>query len=305
MSRRIVFWSGVIALTFAVARVPAQEQVALTSATMARPAGVKHQLQTLAGPLPRFIKAKGSPYLVTGNIEVPPERTVVIEPGTVLLFRNFCGLHVQGRLIAEGSRDKPIVFTSEYDRSFNPASERDANPFDWDGVYIHPDGFGSRLSYSKIFYAVYGFVSETKYIRLDPVAFRDNGQTRVTIDRTEYGVSEAPFKYVLSTKDAVKDGVPVDIFKDPAAPRRNFLRYAGISLFFGGCAAGAWELNETRKAEANLAALTQETDRNLIQNGEEEFQDAQQTRDLHRSLSIASLGLGLLGMIGFCWSFGF
>ena len=75
---------------------------------------------TLSGTLPSLVKAKKNPYIVTNNIEVPFNKTITIEPGTIFLFKNFAGLHIRGRLIALGTENKPIVFSSEFDKKYNP-----------------------------------------------------------------------------------------------------------------------------------------------------------------------------------------
>jgi hypothetical protein len=258
---------------------------------------------TLAGPLPKIVKAGNKPYLVATNIEVPVAKTVTIEPGTVFLFKNFSGLHVQGRLIAEGTKSQPIVFTSEFDRAYAPGSTRDANPYDWDGIYIHSDGFGTRLSNCKIDYSVYGLVSETKFIRLEPILLRNNGKKVITIDNKEHLTGDTPFNYVLSIKDAVKDGVPVDIFKDPLAPRRNTLRYTGLTLFAGGCAAGVYQVNQSIQSQARVDSL-QSLD-TYIGKHEPEFTAAQKERTKDFLLTGAGFLVAILGAIGFSWTFTF
>src|SRR5665647_3097029 len=67
-------------------------------------------LVELAGDLPKTVTADKSPYLVVADLFVPTGKTVVIEPGTVFLFKNFTGLHVRGTLIAKGTSIRPVVF---------------------------------------------------------------------------------------------------------------------------------------------------------------------------------------------------
>lgn len=62
----------------------------------------------------------GSPYIVTGSIVVFPGKTLTIEPGCVVKFiadstfniGNFKYLEIRGSLVAIGTPDNPIVFTS-------------------------------------------------------------------------------------------------------------------------------------------------------------------------------------------------
>ncbi len=264
------------------------------------------EFESISGPLPKTVKAKDTPYLVVSDIEVPPDRIVTIEPGTVFLFKNFAGLHVQGRLIAEGTKVKPIVFTSEYDRSFNPSSKQYPNPYDWNGMYIHSDGLGTRLSFCKILYSVYGIVSETKFIRIDPCLFKNNGRSDLVIEGTEHKIQKGPYRYVLSKKDATIDGVPVNLLKDPLAPRRNIVRYTSLAAILGGCAATAFQALEYRDSQERLESLSDKDDfENLQKHTSEDWEVAQENRNFDILLGGAGLGVGLLGIIGFVWTFTF
>lgn len=209
---------------------------------------------TLIGTLPSLIRYSERPYLVTSNIEVPPDRTVTIEPGTVLLFKNFSGLHIRGRLIARGTAEKPIVFTSEYDRQYNPSSAREANPFDWDGIYLTLNSLGTQLTHVTIAYSVYCITSESKFIRLDPLTVIDNGKSIITIDQQEYPLTDTLFTYTLDNYDI--SGKVINLFKDPIAKKRTVFRILGTTLMLGGAATGiyyALELNKDSKDLQNLS----------------------------------------------------
>ena len=65
----------------------------------------------------------GSPYLVTNDLTVPEGQTLVIEPGVVLQFQDTNdGLNVEGTLVAQGTADSRIVFTT---------ADADASPGQW------------------------------------------------------------------------------------------------------------------------------------------------------------------------------
>lgn len=57
--------------------------------------------------------------LVAGTLTVAPQATLTLEPGTVARFRpsggGDAGLLVQGRLVAAGTRENPVKFTSDSD----------------------------------------------------------------------------------------------------------------------------------------------------------------------------------------------
>jgi predicted outer membrane repeat protein len=54
-----------------------------------------------------------SPYQVTGEITIPNGETLTIEPGVVVVFSGHYKLNVQGRLLAVGTKEDTIVFTSQ------------------------------------------------------------------------------------------------------------------------------------------------------------------------------------------------
>jgi len=69
--------------------------------------------------------------LVEGVLAVAPQATLSVEPGTVVRFRRKGAqaplLVVQGRLVAAGTRETPVLFTSNYAA---PA------PGDWQGILL-------------------------------------------------------------------------------------------------------------------------------------------------------------------------
>ncbi len=209
---------------------------------------------TLIGALPSLIRYSEHPYIVTSNIEVPPDRTVTIEPGAVLLFRNFTGIHIRGRLIARGTPEKPIIFTSEYDRRYNPAAAREANPFDWDGIYMTFNSMGTQLTHVAIAYSVYCITSESKFIRLDPLTVIDNGKSVITIDQQEYPLTDTVFTYTLDNYDIL--GKTINLFSDPIAKKRTIFRILGTTLMLGGAAGSIYyaiELNDDSKKLQRLS----------------------------------------------------
>lgn len=70
--------------------------------------------------------------LVEGAVTIVPQATLTVEPGTVVRFRQKSGaqaplLVVQGRLVASGTKETPVLFTSTF---ATPAAG------DWQGVML-------------------------------------------------------------------------------------------------------------------------------------------------------------------------
>jgi hypothetical protein len=279
----------------------------VSAAVLPLTAGAEEQtaFTTLAGLLPKVVEAEKGPYLIIADIEVPAGKLVTIEPGTVLLFKNFTGLHVQGRLVADGTVARPIVFTSEYDRDYNPTSTMLPNPYDWNGLYIHSNAIGSSLSNCKIFFSVYGIISETKFIRIGSGKFANNGKSNLVIENNEHVIGDAPYSYELSLKDATVDGVPIKILRDPAAPKRNTFRFGGIGVFLAGAGLGAYSTYQWIGAKEELDELSSSDSVNLVYHTGTEWEEKQKERNTSRILSLMGIGIGIIGAVGFGWSFTF
>jgi hypothetical protein len=258
---------------------------------------------SLAGSLPKTIKA--GVHFVIADIEVPANKIVGVEPGAVFLFREFTGLHIMGRMTAEGTRERPIIFTSCNDQTFNPDSSRIANPYDWNGVYIHADAFGTSMRNCGVFYSVYGLVSETKFIRLDPVQFLHNGRSNLTIENVEQKVGEEPFRYVLSVKDATVDGVSVKLIEDPLAKKRAAVRYGSLGVAVICCTGGIIFARSAFKAQDELNGFSSKGFDNLNRNESSIWLDVRSRRNTNIFLSVLSFAAGAAGVWGFHWSFTF
>jgi len=264
---------------------------------------------TLGGNLPKIVASCGKPYLVTADVYVPPGKTVRIEPGAVLLFKNFTGIHVEGKLLAEGTAANPIIFSSEFDRTYNPGTALHANPFDWNGIYIHEGGLGSSMTHCMVRYSVYGVNSLTKYIKLDKTAFQDNGRSDCAIEGIRHAAGAGPITYALTLDDARKDGIPVRILMDPMAKKRAFVKYGGLSLMTGGCFMAIYSAISYRNDKARFDALSNNTftgpESNIIVNSDSDWRKAQSDRNLDFGLTAAGVLGAAVGAAGFAVSFTF
>ncbi len=111
-----------------------------------------------------YICLTGSPYhdltisnnnrYVIENICIPEESTLTIQPGTVLFGYHTKGyLDVSGKLLAEGTADNPIVFTSLFDQKYGGSG---VNGFEDNWRGIHVGGTGDfKGDYVTVSYAGY------------------------------------------------------------------------------------------------------------------------------------------------------
>jgi hypothetical protein len=267
------------------------------------------EFELLGGNLPKIIENRGIPYLISSDIYVPSGKTIRIEPGVILLFKNFTGMHVEGRIVAEGTPEKPIVFSSEFDKAYNPFSALHANPYDWNGITIHESGIGSSFSFAKVMYSVFGINSLTKYIKLDKMHFSNNGRSDLVIEGKVPLVSAQSFTYALTVDDARKDGIPVKILMDPRARERSFFRYSGLSLLAAGCATALWSAAQLDQVQTRLNAFSdseiKDERSNLIKNNRSDWESAKAEKNTDIGGAVIGSVLAVLGGVGFGMSFTF
>ena len=91
-----------------------------------------------------------SPYQITGDITIPDDSTLTIEPGVLVEFQGYYYLNVQGRLLAEGTQTDTIVFTVNDTSGFhNP----DTSLGGWNGIQFIDTPLSndsSKIEYCKL-----------------------------------------------------------------------------------------------------------------------------------------------------------
>jgi len=77
------------------------------------------------------------PYIIKGEVTVKDHAVLNISPGAKVYFHNDAGLAVEGRLIAEGTANEPVLFCS--DRLETVYSEQAGQ---WKGIHLKKTGTG-------------------------------------------------------------------------------------------------------------------------------------------------------------------
>ena len=94
----------------------------------------------------------GTPYYIQGDITVPDDSTLTIEPGVSVVFEGYYVLNVQGRLLAVGTETEMISFTINDTTGFyNP----DNTAGGWNGIQFidtQLDNDTSKIVYCSIKY---------------------------------------------------------------------------------------------------------------------------------------------------------
>lgn len=100
-------------------------------------------------------RAAAGPYVIKSTVFVSSNVTLTIEPGTIVkLSGQYTKLSVSGSLVAIGTADRRIVFTSLQDDSVGGDTGADGNtlpkPGDWQSIVV--SGNSSTLRYADIRY---------------------------------------------------------------------------------------------------------------------------------------------------------
>jgi hypothetical protein len=162
--------------------------------------------------------SSAGPFIVESDCIIPFGKKVVIGNGCRLLFKPFSGLAVQGSLIAEGTADHPVVFSSINNDSALPQGEEPPRPFDWNGISIYKNAPAVRLRFVTITYSVYGVKSLSDNLIIENGIFRNNGQFNFTINGAIIPVADGiPFNYRSDTTDEPAAGTETLVVEtDPA-----------------------------------------------------------------------------------------
>ncbi len=191
--------------------------------------------------------------LLADNVVVPQGKTLTIGEGTVLLFKPFTGLVIEGSLTVAGSLEKPVVFTSENDAKYNPAPKQLANPFDWNGIYITQKAQLVKLSNFMLEYSVYGVKSLKEEFVISNGTFTHNGQFHVTVNDSIKNVSDnIPFNFGKKYEKKFNA-------KSKSGNKTTWRKQVGIGLRVMGLAAigaGGYFYNESKNYDSKYSSAS-------------------------------------------------
>ncbi len=96
------------------------------------------------------------PILVRGELSVAEGVTVTMEAGTRLLFHDDAFMTVHGRIVAQGTLDKPVTFRGDRTDHIFDYLPYDRLPGRWQGITIAPESTGNVLDYVDLHGGTYG-----------------------------------------------------------------------------------------------------------------------------------------------------
>jgi hypothetical protein len=129
----------------------------------------------------------GSPYQLTGDLTIPAGRTLTIKPGVAVYLASKVGIVVDigGRILAEGTREQEIRFTSP------PGSSTG-----WDDITIYGDANSPETRMAYVFFAGNGGTCIKVYdgtLYLDHATFGTTTYRYVSLDASSFLVSNCHF----------------------------------------------------------------------------------------------------------------
>lgn len=91
------------------------------------------------------------PYLVYNSALVDTQHTLTLEPGTRIHFHRNSRFKVAGTLISDGTKENPILFTSD-----RPEEDYKDIPGQWDGIWLMPGSSSNIIDHTHIKNAIIG-----------------------------------------------------------------------------------------------------------------------------------------------------
>ncbi len=120
-----------------------------------------------------------SPYVITCNVTVPENITLTVDPGTVIKFADWTWrLVIDGSLIARGSPNNPIIFTSIHDDAHGGdtngnGSATSPGPNQWGTIRFNPSSHGI-LQHTWIAYGGGASAGNIEILDTDHVSIQDS-----------------------------------------------------------------------------------------------------------------------------------
>lgn len=259
-------------------------------------------LTELAGELPAVLKAADGPYIVTADIVVPPGRTVTIEGGVNLLFRNFTGLQVHGTLLAAGTKELPVAFTSEHDKKHGSRSDQEPAPYDWNGITITENAVGTKFEFCRIGYSLYGINALTEYFTIIDCSFRKNGKADLTIKGVKQEIAVGlPFTY-----QPLGEAPVLPSAGGPSAGKIA-IRTSSVAVLVAGAAMGVWKALDYSQSNERYTELNDADNLANLRNPTivDDWESAASQRESDFTMMIAGFGVAALGAIAFGVTFVF
>jgi hypothetical protein len=165
-------------------------------------------------------------YLVTKTISVKKGKCISFAQGSVVRFKPYTGIVVEGSISCQGEPSSPVVFTSDQNRLPLSGAAGLPAPFDWNGIECADSSDSCVLSFVQISYSTFGVSMKNPLakVKLDNAVFYKNGRNDLTVAGSNVSVQDnTPFFYenVPKPKPAVSAAPPA-LQKEPKSAPQKF-----------------------------------------------------------------------------------
>ncbi len=100
------------------------------------------------------------PYVIYDSLVVKKDATLTLVEGTTLMFHDKAALHVYGKLLVQGSLEKPVILRGDrMDHMFDNLFY-DNTPSRWEGIIIHRGSYGNLLYQCDLHSSCFGIICE-------------------------------------------------------------------------------------------------------------------------------------------------
>jgi len=136
-------------------------------------------------------------YIVTGDVIVPQNSSLIIEPGAAVRFDGYYELKVEGTLQCKGEPDDMVMFTSNQEP---PTSE------DWNRLELVGVDSALALSYTKIRSVTNGILCKRASSRITKTCIRQSAEVGILIANESAPTIEYNLVFNANTGIGVEGG---------------------------------------------------------------------------------------------------
>ena len=134
--------------------------------------GITQTVTLTGGSIDAYIKKGGliiesdetlltdKPYVIYDSLVVKEGATLTLTEGTTLMFHDKAGLHVYGKLLVQGTIEKPVVLRGDRMDHMFDYLHYDNTPSRWEGIIIHRGSYGSTLVQCDLHSSCFGIICE-------------------------------------------------------------------------------------------------------------------------------------------------
>jgi hypothetical protein len=145
----------------------------------------------------------------------------------------------------------------------------------------------------------------TRYIRIGPTLFQNNGRANLTVDGVEHQTGDTPYEYNATAPMPTGGNDSLTLLPDPRARPRAIIRYSSLGVTLLGAVLTSVYAARFSQSSDKLEDLSGTDASNLGSHTSSQWEDAYDQAHGDRSGMIWGLIIGVAGAAGFTYTFFF